>query len=147
MPNTVSKMRILALDVGSKVIGLAVWGVENQWSKPIDARRRKILKEDMVFFRKLISDLKIEGFLVGLPYSLSGNTTQSTENALFWVEQLKKEFELPVFTYDESLSTKEALELLKDRSKKERKEKKDSIAAGLFLEEFMRDRGDQIFEG
>lgn len=135
-----SEHRILSLDVGSKRIGLATWEPKTRWITPLPALQRKTLKKDLEAFQTIIRRHQIEGFLVGLPIGLGGKITKSTENALFWVEQLKKAFELPVHTYDESLSTKDALEILKDRSTKEKKEKKDSVAAALILEEFMRDR-------
>ena len=135
------EQRILSLDVGTKRIGLALWEPKTRWITPLDARSRKTLKEDLKFFEHLLKEKKIEAFLVGLPIGLDGRITKSTENALFWVGKLKETFGLPVHTYDESLSTKDALELLKDRSRSEQKQKKDSVAAALILEEFMRDRG------
>ncbi|MDB5039097.1 MAG: Holliday junction resolvase-like protein [Bacteriovoracaceae bacterium] len=122
-------------------MGLAVWEPKTRWITPLPARIRKTLKDDLKFFAALVKERAIEAFLVGLPIGLDGRITESTENALFWVNKLKTELALPVHTYDESLSTKDALELLKDRSSKQKKEKKDSVAAALILEEFMRDRG------
>jgi putative Holliday junction resolvase len=122
-------------------MGLAIWEPRTKWITPLPALQRKTLKQDLQVFQKLIKEREIEAFLVGLPIGLDGKITKSTENALFWVDQLKKTFELPVHTYDESLSTKDALEILKDRSSQQKKDKKDSVAAALILEEFMRDRG------
>src|SRR5665213_5023 len=120
------EQRILSLDVGSKRMGLALWEPKTQWITPLSVRVRKTLKEDLRFFSSVVEEKKVESFLVGLPIGLDGRITKSTENALFWVEQLKKTFDCPVYTYDESLSTRDALELLKDQSPKKRREKKDS---------------------
>lgn len=107
-------------------------------ARPLEARKRKTLKEDLEFFRKITADNEIQGFLVGIPMSLGGKITESTKNAEFWVEQMKS-FSLPVFTYDESLSTQDAYSILQETTaRKKHKEKKDSIAAALFLEEFIR---------
>jgi putative Holliday junction resolvase len=135
------EQKILAVDVGSKRMGLAFWEPKTRWITPLPLRVRKTLKEDLEFFGNVLKEREVEVILVGLPIGLDGRITKSTENALFWVDQFKTQFGLPVHTYDESLSTKDALKLLKDRSKKEKNQKKDSVAAALILEEFVRDRG------
>ena len=86
----------------------------------------------------MIAEYEIQGFLIGIPLSLSGKITESTKNAEFWTKQMEA-FSLPVFTFDESLSTQEAYALLQTTtSRKKHKDKKDSISAALFLEEFIR---------
>jgi putative Holliday junction resolvase len=137
--NLASKV-ILALDIGSVRIGLAIWRPSSQMADCLPFMKRSTLKSELSRLEKIIKDEKIEAFLVGLPIALSGNFTQSTKNAEFWIETLKNSFQLPVYSYDESLSSKRALELLKDQSSAKKKEKKDSLSAAIFLEDFIRDQ-------
>lgn len=132
--------KILAVDIGSVRIGLAVWEPSSQLARCLPHRKRRKLAEDIIFFTDLIREQKIEAILVGLPLSLAGNKTSSTENALFWIDTFKKHFSVPVFEVDESFSSKEALSLLKNKSLSKKKELKDSLSAALFLEEFIKNR-------
>lgn len=139
MPEALNKV-ILSLDIGSKRIGLALWQPSTQWMQPLPRLDRKTLKVDLQVLEKLIAKHQIEAFLVGLPLSLSGKTTESTKNAIFWAEKLKETFNLPVYTHDEALSTTEALKRLEHKKPKDRNAQKDSMSALVILEEFIRER-------
>jgi len=128
---------VLAIDVGSKRMGLAIWNPRAKLTRTLAVLHRKKLAADLKILDKIIQDEAVEGVLIGLPISLSGNETASTENSRFWAELVEKEFDLPVAVFDESLSTKEAVKILRSQGKDI--SKKDSIAAALTLEEFMRE--------
>lgn len=137
--NSLRQNRLLGFDIGSKRIGLALWNPGAQLASPLPIRHRKTLKEDLAFFLKVLSDHQVEGLVVGIPTSLQGRETESTKNARFWVDKLTETMNLPVYTADEAMSTKEANEILRETSSvKRRDEKRDSIAAALILEEFIR---------
>jgi len=140
MTKSPRQLKLLAIDPGSVRLGFAVWNPVAQMSRTLPVWTRKGLKSDLSFIRELILQNEIEAFLVGLPISLGGNETQSTQNARFWVEKLESEFELPVYTQDESLSSKDAEKLLKAANTRSKKTKLDSIAAAIFLEEFIREQ-------
>ena len=139
---SIKQLRILSLDIGSKRIGLALWNPASQLAGPLDILHRRTLKDDLSSLRKLIETQSIEALLVGVPTTLGGKETQSTLNSHFWIETLQKQFELPIYSFDESLSTRDAMEILRERGVKARsktaREKKDAIAAALFLEDFIR---------
>lgn len=135
-------LKLLAIDVGSKRMGLAVWNPEAALARPLMHLKRTKLTTDLATLEQLVAAEQIEGFLVGLPIGLEEQRTQSTKNAEFWVKTLEERFDRPVFTVDESFSTAEAIALLRERgvklTSKTMKDMKDSISALLFLEEFMR---------
>jgi putative Holliday junction resolvase len=136
-PN-MAEMRLLGFDIGSKRIGLAVWNPKARLASPLEVRHRKTLAEDLSYFKSIITREKIEALVVGIPTTLGGKESISTENARFWVQKLETEMALPVFTTDESLSSKNADELMRSTTPKtKQKEKRDSIAAALILEEFL----------
>ncbi len=123
-------------------MGLALWDSAAKLARPLTVLKRKNLKADLAAIHKIVSENAISALVVGVPISLAGNRTTSTDNADFWVQKLKDEFQLPTYTLDESLSTKEAVEILKEKGIKARsktsKELKDAYAAAIILEEFMR---------
>lgn len=138
-----SQKRLLALDIGSKRIGLAIWNPKARLAEPIDLRRRKTLAEDLKFLNALIGEREIEALLVGIPLTLGEKESESTKNARFWVDTLKSKLGLPVYEWDESLSSRDADDLMRLTTKKSKqKDKRDSIAAALFLEEFIRGLAD-----
>lgn len=138
----IKECSLLGLDIGSKRLGIALWNPKSNLSSALPVRHRKTLKEDLAHLRHLISLHQIEGFVVGIPLSLLEKETESTKNALFWVEKLKVEFDIPVHTIDESFSTQEALSILRERGMNPKSKKaidlKDSLSACLILEEFIR---------
>ncbi len=135
------KLRVLSLDIGSKRIGTAFWNPEAELARPLHTIHRKKLKLDLEAIAKIIKEEEAQALLIGMPVSLNENITESTRNAQFWMDLLTKEFGLPMFSVDESFSTHDAVELLLERgvklTSKTMKEKKDSLAASVFLEEFM----------
>lgn len=134
----IKNQRLLAFDIGSKKIGLAIWNPASRLVTPLEIRLRKTLAEDIKHFKNLVDQENIHGLVVGIPLSLSGNETPSTENARFWVEKLKESIGLEVYTIDESLSTQGADDIMRITTRKTKmKEKRDSIAAALILEEFI----------
>lgn len=144
--NTISKKTILSLDIGSKRIGLALWNPTTKLITPLPLRKRETLKKDLHYFSDLIQQHHVEAILIGLPLSLGEKMTPSTEMALFWVGQIKDFLKLPVYTLDESFSTKDALVLMKTLNKKnkEKENKKDSIAAAIILQEFIHHVADSL---
>lgn len=137
-----SQKRLLAFDIGTVRIGLAAWLPGSQLAVALPYRRRNSLKEDLKYFRTLIEERSIEALVVGLPIALSGKKTDSTKNAEFWVNTLKTEFSLPVYTQDESLSSQQAESRLiqMGHSRQKRKEQIDSLAASIILEDFLREQ-------
>lgn len=132
-------LKLLGLDIGTKRIGLAIWNPTAKLVRPLPKLDRKKLQLDLEAIRKIVEQERVEAFVVGIPHSLSGNTTESTLNAEFWVSSLKKNFELPVFTEDESLSTKEAMREMQEMGVRSKKQKVDSRAAAIILENFVRE--------
>jgi len=133
-------LKLLAVDVGTHRMGFAVWNPASGLTSPLPVYKRRGIDRDLQWVSQILSEHSIEAFVVGLPTSLAEKETESTKNSRYWIEQLKSRFSLPVFSQDESLSTKEAESILRIRgvSQKKRKDSVDSLAAALFLEEFLK---------
>ena len=123
-------------------MGLALWNPDARLARPLAPLFRKKLQTDLETLRNIVSTHEIELIVVGLPIHLDGSETASTENARFWVEKLKSTFEVPIETIDESLSSQEAESILRTKGRKlsgsKAQGERDSIAAALILEEYMR---------
>jgi putative Holliday junction resolvase len=135
-----SLLKLLGLDIGSKRIGLATWNPKARLAQPLDPLHRKNKAHDLQFLKEIVIREEVEALVVGLPIGLDGQETESTRNARWWKDLLVAEIGLPTFEWDESFSTSHADDILREQGIKLRttraKNKKDSIAAALILEEF-----------
>lgn len=133
--------RILALDVGTKRIGVAISDPLCILAKPhstIDRNRDAFAK-----IAAIARELEVASILVGLPLHLDGREGEQAKDVRNFASKLIVEVSpLPVSFYDERLTTVEAEERLADRRGDWRKKKSriDAFAAASLLESFLRDR-------
>jgi putative holliday junction resolvase len=136
---TTNSERLLALDVGQKRIGLAVNDELGFAAHPLMTLERKSLKHDLEQLKQIIQEQQISKLIVGVPTSLSGKISEQAQKILNFIEVLKKTFSIPIDTWDEALTTKQAEEVLieADISRKKRKKVIDKIAASFILKSYM----------
>ena len=132
-------MRYLALDLGNRRIGLAVGGEEGVPVVPAGHIERKTLRQDMERVLAAVRDRGAGAIVVGMPYSLSGETGVQAKLAEGFVRELHKQTHLPVYTMDERYSSVEAEGLLRDSGAPtlQAKGDVDAMAAALILERFL----------
>ncbi len=132
-------MRLLAVDLGSKNIGIAVSDGLGITVRPVETIRRSSLKNVIERLKVLITDLEAEGIVVGLPLNLDGATGDAALQVLRFVERLGSEIDIPVFMQDERLTSYEAEQLMRERgwNRKQRKAKSDEIAAMIILQDYL----------
>ena len=128
-------MRILGLDVGEKRIGVAVSDSLGYIAQGISVIKRENTEE----LKKIVSDYDIEKIVVGLPKNMDGSIGEQAKKALAFIEDLKREIDLPVLAWDERLTTKEAEGVLlkADLSRAKRKKVIDKLAAALILQGYL----------
>lgn len=85
-------MRILAIDYGTKNIGLARASTEVEVVLPAGRLANKDIKKII----ELVKEEKIDKIVVGLPLSLSGEENANTARVKKFAEELKKEIAAPV---------------------------------------------------
>ena len=132
-------MQYLALDLGNRRIGLAIGGEEGVPVVPAGHLERKSLRHDM---ERVLAAAQARGagaIVVGMPYSLSGETGLQAKLAEGFVRELRKRTQLPVYTMDERFSSVEAEGLLRDSGAQpsRRRGDVDAMAAALVLERFL----------
>lgn len=129
-------MHLLALDVGTRRIGLAT-SESGVFAKPYGVLHRKSKKEDFARLHRLITELKIERVIVGLPYSLSGHEEigPQARQVKRYAEALAEVIPVPVEYFDESYSTADAQAQLFGSGQK--KVPIDAAAAAVILQNYL----------
>ena len=77
-------MRLMALDIGERRIGIAI-SESGVLATPHSVLQRQSKKEDFNRLARLVDQLKIERVIIGLPYSLSGAESYSTMEAAHYL--------------------------------------------------------------
>ena len=136
-------MRILAIDYGTKRVGLAV----TDPLKIIASALETVHSKDVIDFLKAYLDVEeVEAFVVGMPVNLDGEDTNNTPHVKGFVKNLQKTFpHVPVHLHDERFTSKIALQTMisSGYSKKDRREKGniDKISAVIILQSYMEKEG------
>ena len=132
-------MRIMALDVGSRTIGIACSDALLMTAQGIETIRRTSLEKDFNRLRELISEYEVHELVVGMPKHLNGTKGDRAEKTEEFVEKMKAVIDLPVTFWDERLSTVMAERQLiaADVSRKKRKGVIDKMAAVVILQGYL----------
>jgi putative Holliday junction resolvase len=128
-------MRIMGLDAGEKRMGVAVSDPLGYIAQGISVVKRDDIEE----LKKIVSNYDIERIIVGLPKHMDGSIGEQGNKVLAFIEDLKKEIDLPILTWDERLTTKEAEGVLlkANLSRAKRKKVIDKLAAVLILQSYL----------
>lgn len=136
--------RILAIDLGSKNIGLAVSDPTGLIARGLPTLRRSKRRADLARLRELVEAMQVERVVVGHPLQLKGYAGARAELAARFADWLRRELGLPVELFDERLTSWEAENLL--RRKRARgpgtrarpaKDDVDRIAACVILQSYL----------
>lgn len=132
-------MRILALDVGDRRIGLAISDEEGWTAQPLETVVRTNLRQDLSRLIDLIRNRTVTEIVVGLPRHLDGHLGPQAEKVLTFVESLKTQTPVPVLMWDERLTTREAERTLIQAHVRRDKRKTvlDQMAAVLILQNYL----------
>ncbi len=132
-------MSLLALDVGSKRIGVAVADPTGTFALPLTVIDRTNLKADLQRISELAAEYNAKEMVVGDPVTLSGARGPAAENIDRFVEQLARVFGGHIHRVDERMTTAQATKSLiaADVSRSKRKTVVDKMAAALILETFL----------
>lgn len=142
---TRSYLRILGLDYGEKRIGVAVCDELGFTAQGLPTIIRKTKKNDLEILKKLNTDYKVEKIVIGYPIRLDGSEGIQCEKVNRFAAMLEKTFCVSVIKWQETLSTKEAEEILINSGMRWRKRKKmvDKLAACIILQNYL-DNADKI---
>ena len=141
-------MKILALDVGDRRIGMAIsdeLGISGQPLPP--------LTNDKNQWKELINIIglhQIQYIVIGMPYRLDGQQGPQAEKVRAWADELRQHIHLPIEMVDERMTTRTAERVLIEGNVRRQKRKQlvDSLAALLILQTYLdRKRKDDRDDG
>ena len=134
--------RYLCLDIGDKRIGIAVSDPFNTYALPVETYNRVSLKKDLMAIEKYVKEKGATAIVCGLPVNFDGTASIQTEKAQFFIDKLKENLKVEIFTIDERCTTCEAEEVLIQSGfdRKERKQYVDSLASSSILESFLNEK-------
>jgi putative Holliday junction resolvase len=138
-PAPTSASRIMALDVGSKRIGVAVSDPLGITAQGVDTIQRQNKRRDFEALRQVLEKYEVREIVVGLPLRLSGAEGTQSEKMRRFADDLRAHFGLTVHLWDERWTSTEANRLLRetDLSIKKRGQAVDRMAAILILQSWM----------
>jgi putative pre-16S rRNA nuclease len=134
--------RILAIDYGSRRMGLAVSDALGITAQGLETLQRKNRRSDFARLERVIRENQIREIVLGYPLRMSGQEGTQSQKVAEFAEELRRKFELPVHLWDERLTSAEANRLLReaDLSIQRRAQAVDRMAATLILQSFMQAR-------
>ena len=138
-------MRIMGLDFGSKTVGVAVSDAMLTIAQPLEIIRRKEankLRQTLARIEELIVEYEVEEIVLGLPLNMNDTEGERVALTREFQEKLERRTGLPVYTWDERLTTVEADNAMMEAGirRENRKEYVDRIAAALILQGYLENR-------
>lgn len=131
--------RILALDIGSVRIGIALTDELCVIASPYESYIRKNLAADLKYIADLIKEKNAGLVICGLPVAMDGGENKQTEYTKGFTEKLKEIIAVPIEYIDERFSTKVANSAMLefDLRRDKRKSVVDKIAAAVILQNYL----------
>ena len=129
-------MRVLALDLGSRRIGVAVSDITGTVASPLTVlQRSRSRRHDHDRIAAVVRDEEAELVVIGLPITLSGDEGVAARAARTEAEALATLVDVPIETFDERLTTVTAERVLSEAGVRgpARRQVVDKVAAAVIL--------------
>ena len=132
-------MRILALDHGTKRIGIAVSDELKMIAQPLEFILAEPFANFLARLRELLREKEVELILVGMPRNMDGSYGPAALKVQEFVAVLKTAAATPIQTWDERLTSVQANRLLSEAKvrRDKRKGKVDQMAAAILLQSYL----------
>ncbi len=134
-------MRVLALDYGTKAIGVAISDELRLTVRPLTTiRRGKQSRNQLIAqIQNLIEKYEVAALVIGLPLRMDGTVGDAAERVNVFSAELQKVITIPVSAQDERLTSYEAEEQMRELGfdLRQRKEKSDEYAAAIILRDYL----------
>ena len=135
--------KIMALDIGTKRIGIALSDYLHVIATPLKFILRTSDRNAIAEIKKIAKENNVKKIIVGLPYNMDGSIGFKGENCIKFGNLLEEEFE--VIFEDERLSSEEAEENLRRRKVDFKKNKGlvDMESACVILQDYLNSKEQQ----
>ncbi len=135
-------MRIMGLDFGSKTVGVAVSDSLLITAQGVEIIRRKEankLRQTLARIEELIEEYGVEEIVLGMPKNMNATEGERAELTYEFKDKLERRTGLPVFMWDERLTTVAADKAMMEAGvrRENRKNYVDMIAAVLILQGYL----------
>jgi len=132
-------MRILALDHGTKRIGVAVSDETKTIAQPLDYISAEPFADFLARLKKLLTEKEIDLILIGLPRNMDGSYGPAAQKVQAFIAALRNAITVPIKTWDERLTSSQANRILIQGNvrRDQRKEKVDKMAAAILLQSYL----------
>jgi len=127
---------LLGLDPGTKTLGLAISDRTRLIATPLKTIKRKKFTPDATELLEIYDTNEAVTLVIGLPVNMDGSTGPRVQSVKDFAINLMKLRDLPIFFWDERLSTMAVTRgmLDADMSRKKRAENVDKLAASYILQ-------------
>ena len=106
-----SKTRLIGLDLGSKRIGISICDEKQSIATPFKTINRINTSELLNELKEIIRENNIKGIVIGNPINMDGTSGSSAQSVKDISTNISQFIDLPVFLWDERLSTVGAFNL------------------------------------
>ena len=137
-------MRTLAIDLGTRRVGLALSDEGGRFATPLDVLTISSPDQALAQILPLIKKEAVQQIVLGLPLNMDDTLGPAARTTLAWGRQLATQSNIPVLFVDERLSSFAAEQTLLDRKKagekltrQKKKQQLDAVAAAGFLQQFL----------
>jgi putative Holliday junction resolvase len=136
-------MRIMALDHGTRRIGVAVSDELKIFATPLEYIPADAMDKVLERLQQLIREKEVELILVGMPRNMDGTLGQAAEKVNAFIAELQPVITTPIKKWDERLTSVMANRALLEGNvrRADRKEKVDKMAAAILLQSYLDAQG------
>ena len=128
--------RIMALDLGTKTIGVAISDGMRYSATPLETIKRSKFTQDAERILELIGQNQIAAIILGLPLNMDGSEGPRVQSTRAFARNLAQKTALPIAFWDERLSTSAVTRMMieADLRRDRRAEVVDKLAASYILQ-------------
>jgi putative Holliday junction resolvase len=132
-------MRILALDHGTKRIGVAVSDETQTIAQPLEYIPAEPFADFLVRLKKILAEKQVDLVLLGMPRNMDGSYGPAAQKVETFLSVLKNAITVPTKLWDERLTSTMANRILIQGNvrRDKRKEKVDKMAAAILLQSYL----------
>src|SRR5947207_13079684 len=132
-------MRILAIDHGSRRMGIAVSDELKTLAQPVEFIPAEPFAAFLRRLKELIREKEVDLILVGMPRNMDGSYGPAALKVQDFVAALKNAITVPIKLWDERLTSAQANRFLIEGNvrREKRKEKVDKMAAAILLQSYL----------
>ena len=135
---------ILALDIGTVRVGVAMAGVASRIARPLMTLTQNSPEDDKIFDKicELIDQNSVELVVAGLPQNNLSKDTKQTTYVRQFVQQLSAATDAVIVFQDEGLSSMAAEDMLREKKPTYTKADIDAWSAMIILEDYLLELGE-----